>query len=233
MRAILFAGAAVGAMLGAAGVWAATEELPPGPNRELVYGQCRTRHDLQYVVDSAGIPREEWEAVIDNMRQYGLRIPADQRDKIIEYLATYLGPHPPPKTTPTTAAAAPVDGAAVYAQQCAVCHQASGKGVTGAFPPLAGNRDLFLSRELPVEVVLHGISGAITVEATAYNGAMPSFAHLTDEQIAAVVRHVRSAWNNAALRPQGLAPVDAALVAAARKQSKTPQAVAAERQRLQ
>src|SRR5699024_3602189 len=32
-----------------------------------------------------------------------------------------------------------VDGAALYKQTCAACHQDNGKGVTGAFPPLAGS----------------------------------------------------------------------------------------------
>ena len=36
-------------------------ELPPGPDRALVYGQCRTCHDLQYLIELAGIPRDSLE----------------------------------------------------------------------------------------------------------------------------------------------------------------------------
>ena len=70
-------------------------ELPPGPGRELVYGQCRTCHDLQYLIESAGVPRSTWSDLLDSMKQYGLRIPPDQRAKILDYLGTYLGPNPP------------------------------------------------------------------------------------------------------------------------------------------
>ena len=53
--------------------------LPEGPGRDLVYGHCQTCHDLQSVVDSAGIRRGAWNAVLDNMKGFGLRISADQR----------------------------------------------------------------------------------------------------------------------------------------------------------
>ena len=56
---------AVGMGMLAAGVVASDRiELPPGPNRDLVYARCRVCHDLQYVVDSAGITRDNWVALI-------------------------------------------------------------------------------------------------------------------------------------------------------------------------
>ncbi|MEJ2435961.1 MAG: hypothetical protein P8Y53_23515, partial [Pseudolabrys sp.] len=70
-------------------------ELPPGPNRDLVYAKCRTCHDLQYVKESAGITADNWEALIEDMGQYGLRIPKADKERIIKYLVTYLGPNPP------------------------------------------------------------------------------------------------------------------------------------------
>jgi mono/diheme cytochrome c family protein len=228
-------GAALGlaaATLVAAGVYAAAEiQLPAGPNRDLVYGACRTCHDLQYLVESAGIGRDDWDALIDSMGQYGLRIAPPERAKILDYLATYLGPHPPP-----AAAAAPpapaLDGAQLFATQCAPCHQPNGQGAPGAFPPLAGNRDLFRDRLFPVLVVLNGIAGAIEVEGKTYSGEMPSFAHLSDADIAALVAYMRGAWSNAALRPAGMAVIDAASVKRARAQALTPAAVRAYRSRL-
>ncbi len=167
MRAIrrmgLWLGIGILGLVAAAGMAAADEiQLPPGPNRELVYGACRTCHDLGYLVESAGIGREDWDSLINGMRQYGLRIPPAERAKILDYLGTYLGPHPPPAGA-ATAAAAPeaVDGSKIFATQCTACHQPDGKGLPGHFPPLAGNHDLFRDRLLPVYVLLNGLSGAI------------------------------------------------------------------------
>jgi mono/diheme cytochrome c family protein len=207
--------AAAGLLLltGAAGA----QELPPGPNRDLVYGQCRTCHDLQYLKESAGIPRDAWGDIIDSMKQYGLRISPDQRDKILAYLATYLGPNPPPKTaTPAAAQSAKVDGASVFKDQCVACHQANAQGVAGQFPPLANNPDLFLSRDYPVRVVLFGLSGTVTVEGKTFESTMPPLEFLSDEQIAAVVNYVRDNFGNAALKPKDMTPIDAAAVATLR-----------------
>jgi len=221
-------------------------ELPEGPNRALVYGQCRTCHDLQYLRDSAGITRDDWDQVLISMRQYGLRIPPEQRDKILDYLDTYLGPNPPPatsaaasapatrSTTPGAAAsAAPAaDGAAVFKEQCVACHQANGQGVAGDFPPLAGNADLFLSRDFPALVVLFGLEGELTVAGKTYRSAMPPFAHLSDAEVAAVIKYVRGAWGNGRLRPAAHKPLDAAAVAALRKPELTAVDVYVARQKL-
>lgn len=49
-----------------------------------------------------------------------------------------------------------VDGQRLFSDQCASCRQPVGEGVNGQFPPLAGNRDLFLSRDYPALVILNG-----------------------------------------------------------------------------
>lgn len=236
MRAGTLLFAAFGACVALGTASAQHIELPAGPGRELVYGQCRTCHDLQYLEESAGIPRNAWSDLLDSMKQYGLRIPPDQRAKILDYLGTYLGPNPP-KAPEKTAAAAPaaaakVDGAKVFSEQCSACHQPNGKGVPGEFPPLAGNKDLFLSREFPAMVALFGMAGKITAEGKSINSAMPPFAHLSDAEVAAVIGHVRDAWGNDKLRPAGLQPLDAAAVAAVRKKNLTSTRVHAERAKL-
>jgi len=231
--ASLFAGAVVGGLLAlTVGVASAQEiELPQGPNRDLVYGKCRTCHDLQYLIESKGVPRKEWSDLLDNMKQYGLEIAKDDRAKILDYLATYMGPNPPPKTAaPTTTAK--VDGANLFKQQCSGCHQPTGKGVPGNFPPLAGNSDLFLSRSFPAMVALFGMEGTISTEGQTITSAMPSFAHLSDAQIAAAVNHVRGAWGNDKLRPASMKPIDAEAVANIRKQKLTPKQVHAHRAEL-
>jgi mono/diheme cytochrome c family protein len=225
MRATSLIAGAVGGMLFATGAFAQNQELPPGPNRDLVYGQCRTCHDLQYLVESAGVPRDTWADLLDSMKQYGLRLGPDQRAKILDYLATYLGPNPPPKTAAASAAPAKVDGAAVFKDQCTACHQDNAQGVEDAFPPLAHNADLFLSRDYPVRVLLFGLSGKIDVNGKSFDSAMPPLDVLSDEQIAAVVNYVRDNFGNAELRPKTMAPLDAAAVAAERKRKMAAEAV--------
>lgn len=190
-------------------------ELPAGPNRDLVYAKCRTCHDLQYVKESAGITADNWQALIEDMGQYGLRIPAEEREKIVKYLVTYLGPNPRAPASAGSPSPA-VDGAAMYARQCSACHQAHGGGLPDTFPPLAGNTDLYRDRMFPVYVVLNGLTGPITVKGGKYNGTMPPFDHLSDAEIAAVIGYVRAAWNNAELRPAGFVDVDEVAVKKAR-----------------
>ncbi len=104
-----------------------------------------------------------------------------------------------------------VDGAAVYQSRCVACHQATGQGLPGVFPPLAGSEWVAGKDAKVAQIVLRGVTGKLTVKGTAYNGAMPAFAdQLNDAEIAAVLTHVRSQWGNTA------PPVTAETVAAAR-----------------
>src|SRR5262245_14548755 len=104
-----------------------------------------------------------------------------------------------------------VDGGQIFAAQCAACHQATGAGIPGVFPPLAGSEWALGKDALVVQILLHGISGGIEVKGTTYNGAMPPFGDkLSDDEIAAVASYVRSAWGN------GAGKIEAATVKTAR-----------------
>ena len=235
-KTTLIAGAVAGGllalMIGAAS--AQQLELPPGPNRALVYGKCQTCHDLQYLKESAGVPRSTWNDLLDSMKQYGLELPKDERAKILEYLGTYLGPNPPKAraAAASTAPTAAVDGAKVFQEQCSACHQPNGQGMAGQFPPLAGNTDLFLSETYPAMVVLGGLSGKIDVEGKTLNSVMPPLNYLSDAEVAAAINFVRGAWGNDKLRPAGIKPLDAAAVAAVRQQKISAEQVYARRQQL-
>ena len=89
-------------------------------------------------------------------------------------------------------------GAQVYAANCAACHGASGAGVPGAFPSLAGD-PVVTARDASehIRVVLRGLHGK-PVRGTAYASQMPGFAQLSDADIAAVVDHERTSWGNEA-----------------------------------
>ena len=103
------------------------------------------------------------------------------------------------KPKSAASAGATADGAAIFAARCVACHQATGTGVPGAFPPLAGSNWVNGRDTTLIQILLHGIQGTLTVNGTSYNGAMPTFGtQLSDGEIAAVLTHVRSHWGNKA-----------------------------------
>jgi cytochrome c5 len=67
-------------------------DLPTGPNRDIVSRACQSCHDLAMVVAATGLTREGWNATIEEMVSYGMRVNAEERAKIPEYLSNYLGP---------------------------------------------------------------------------------------------------------------------------------------------
>ena len=104
------------------------------------------------------------------------------------------------------------DGAQVFASQCVACHQATGLGLPGAFPPLTGSEWVNGSPNILTRILLQGVQGKLTVAGKSFVGVMPAFKDkLNDAEIAAVLSHIRSQWGNSA------PVVDVALVANARK----------------
>lgn len=93
-----------------------------------------------------------------------------------------------------------VDGAEVYRVACAACHQATGAGLPGAFPPLAGHvGDLYRAdRAMMPLTVLFGIAGPIEVQGVTYTSIMPPVGRLSDDELAALANHVMTAWSDAA-----------------------------------
>ena len=87
-------------------------------------------------------------------------------------------------------------GKGIYEANCGACHQPNGKGLSGAFPPLAESDYLLRDREDVLAVALLGLSGPITVNDQEYNGVMPSMAHLKDEDLAAALTYVFNSWGN-------------------------------------
>ena len=89
-------------------------------------------------------------------------------------------------------------GASVFSSRCAACHQANGRGVPGVFPPLAGSEFVNGDSARLVRLVLHGLTGPVSVEGATFNGAMPAWRdQLRDAEIAAVLTYVRSSFGNA------------------------------------
>ncbi len=94
-----------------------------------------------------------------------------------------------------------VVGEQVYAKNCTACHQGTGKGVAGAFPPLIGSEWVTGAPETLVRILLNGLQGPVEVAGATYNGAMPAWKEsLKDEEIAAVATYIRQWKPNAAAR---------------------------------
>ena len=86
-------------------------------------------------------------------------------------------------------------GKRVYSQTCFACHQATGLGLPGVFPPLAKSDYLMADKDRSIRGIIKGVTGAITVNGTQYNGVMPPVM-INDEQIAHVLTYVRNEWGN-------------------------------------
>ena len=76
-------------------------------------------------------------------------------------------------------------GEKVFTANCAVCHQATGKGIPGAFPALDGSAVVAGPKEAQIHLLLNG------------KNAMPSWkAVLSDTEIAAAITYTRNSWSN-------------------------------------
>jgi cytochrome c oxidase subunit 2 len=77
-------------------------------------------------------------------------------------------------------------GESVYASNCAICHQANGKGA-GAVKAIDGSPVVLdADKSKQIAIVLNG----------ANNGAMPPWKQLSDTEIAAVITFTKNHWSN-------------------------------------
>lgn len=92
------------------------------------------------------------------------------------------------------AVAAGVDGKALYTANCQSCHQPTGEGLKGAFPPLKGSpvvngTDL----ELYVDIIMNGYDARAEYGVMAAVGTNMSF---TENDVAAIINYERTSWGN-------------------------------------
>jgi nitrite reductase (NO-forming)/hydroxylamine reductase len=87
-------------------------------------------------------------------------------------------------------------GAAVYNVTCMPCHQETGQGLPGAFPPLAKSDYLLSDPERAVGIVVRGLQGEVTVNNQKFNSVMPAMTQLSDQEIADVLTYVLNTWGN-------------------------------------
>ena len=72
----------------------------------------------------------------------------------------------------------------------------NGAGLPGVFPPLAKSDYLAADPKRAIDVVLHGLSGKVTVNGTEYNSVMPPMNQLNDDEIANILTYVLNSWGN-------------------------------------
>jgi len=105
-------------------------------------------------------------------------------------------------------------GKKIFAANCQTCHQATGEGVPGQYPPLAGSEFTNGGSRRMAMIVLKGLQGPVKVKGQQYGSAVmqPWDKTLNDQKIADVMTYERSEWGNQA------SPVTAEQIAALRKE---------------
>ena len=101
------------------------------------------------------------------------------------------------ETTPDT----PIEldltaGKKVYVENCMVCHQENGEGVSGTFPPLAKSDYMLEDKLRAVKQAIYGSKEPITVNGVEYPGSVMTVIDLTDEQVKDVVNYILNSWGN-------------------------------------
>lgn len=105
------------------------------------------------------------------------------------------------KSTPVYASAkkaSPQDarGEQIYNDKCFKCHQTTGMGIPGVFPPLKGSDFLkSAAKRKLLEQVLQGSSETYTVNGMSYSTPMPPQVDNVNDALA-VVNYVLNAWGN-------------------------------------
>ena len=126
-------------------------------------------------------------------------------------MAQFLQSLPVADTSPSApvgavSKAAAAMGAKLYGQHCAQCHGDNGQGVPNAYPALAGNRAVLMRQTSNlVQIVLNGGYAPATQGNPRPFGMPPFVLVLDDNDIAAVLTHVRSSWGN---RASSVSPLD-------------------------
>ena len=87
-----------------------------------------------------------------------------------------------------------VDGKALYTANCQSCHQPTGEGLKGAFPPLKGSPVVNgTDMELYVDIIMNGYDARAEYGVMAAVGTNMSF---TENDVAAIINYERTSWGN-------------------------------------
>ncbi|MBC7922526.1 MAG: cytochrome c [Ferruginibacter sp.] len=109
-------------------------------------------------------------------------------------LYSFRATSPTPQQDPALAKSVKA-GQTVYSTYCAMCHQPTGLGIAGVYPPLAKSDYLMADSKRVAGHIKNGLQGEIVVNGKKYNQVMPA-QPLTDQQITDVLNYVRNSWGN-------------------------------------
>jgi mono/diheme cytochrome c family protein len=153
---------------------------------------------LRTGVSARGVVYGPMAEVVYNSLQY---LSEDDVRAMAVYLKS-LGQGSPPAPTTSSMPSAESSlllelGKTVYLSRCATCHGPNGEGKPPDYPPLAGNQSIEMASAVnPIRMVLNGGFPPGTAGNPRPYG-MPPFAQLlSDDEVAAVVSYVRTAWGN-------------------------------------
>jgi mono/diheme cytochrome c family protein len=121
---------------------------------------------------------------------------------------------PPPRELTAAEKIRFEEGKAIYANVCAACHQPTGLGQDGLAPPLLDSEWVLGPPQRLPRILMHGVSGPISVTGVQFRLEMPGLPDLNDQQIAAVVTYIRREWEH------GGEPVTVEVVEKVREQEK-------------
>jgi len=86
-----------------------------------------------------------------------------------------------------------VSGAAVYEENCEMCHEVGGVGIPEEIPPLVGNPNID-DLEYLARVILEGVSGPIEIDGEIYEEEMMGFSELSDGEVAALIDYIQGGF---------------------------------------
>lgn len=170
-------------------------------NREAGLGEWSIQEIVDLLktgVSARGVVYGPMAEVVYNSLQY---LTDEDTRAMAVYLKSIAEPSPRPAAVsalPSTESSLLVSlGKTVYDAKCATCHGAQGEGKPPHWPPLAGNQSIEMESAVnPIRMVLNGGYPPGT-EGNPRPYGMPPFAgQLSDNEIAAVVSYIRTAWGN-------------------------------------
>jgi mono/diheme cytochrome c family protein len=110
----------------------------------------------------------------------------------------YLPKFGPIASGPQAAPDPKVIGKSLFSANCITCHQATGQGLPGQYPPLAGS-EIVLGEATNrlIAIVLKGLQGPVTIKGENVNNSMQAWeGQYTDAQLSAILTYIRSDWGN-------------------------------------
>ncbi|KJC53887.1 alcohol dehydrogenase [Bradyrhizobium sp. LTSP849] len=153
---------------------------------------------LQTGVSTRGVVYGPMAEVVHNSLQYLNNEDTRAMAVYLKGIAEASAPPPPSSALPTTESSLLISlGKTVYDKNCASCHGTQGEGRPPHWPPLANNQSIEMQSAVnPIRMVLNGGYPPGTKGNPMPYGMPPFAGLLSDNEVAAVVSYIRTAWGN-------------------------------------